>query len=1812
MKTRLSSSVLSCVLFFPEKSLYTSVRKHLLAAFLMLYSLGVWGQILQWNTFGNTGTESTQPSVFNNTNISPSNLTVGSITTAGNKNRFGGSGWFNPGDTTTGNTILEAVAGNDYIQFVVTPNSGFSFTPTSFVFNWERSSTGPTNLSLRSSIDSFSTDLGVIAGMAESITSNTITISGLSNISTATTFRIYGYGATATTGTGGFDIDSNVVNVTLNGTVSSTCVPPANPVGAISGTTPACTSTILAYTGADDANAYWQTTATGTSTSEPATATKTVSTSGTYYVRIYDGVSCWSTSTVSKAIVINTAINITTQPANKSIIEGNNTSFNVVASGVASYQWQVDTGSGFNDLSNSAPYSNVTSATLNIANATLAMNGYKYRCVLTANAPCADMNTDGLATLTVTNAVPNNATALKACVANTQITLNWTAATGTPVPTGYIVFAMPNTTIPQMAAASAGNASSYIANTDYSAATTYTTLGKAVYKGAGTTATITGLLNLSQYTFKVVAYKGETGTGWAPGINASASWNQTYTIDVPEITNLAASINPTTSTVSWNVVPNSAGCYEYMVVANNGAVTLTPAGNGTAYPANANYAGPNSVVYRSTGNSVIVNGLTEDVNYCYKVFVRELNSGNQWSDGISICQTTGVNYCNSSGGTNNSMINNVTFNTINQTSSSTAGYTDYTAVTTSVILGEQYDLSVLVNTNGNYTSYVKAWIDWNRNGTFDSNEAFELGTVTNNSNGTPSASPFSITVPTNAAIGNVRMRVAANTDNIVNGYSTPCQIFNYGEVEDYTITVIQPVNAEINVRGGVASISIPNGFDSPYALNNTQFAETPLNTDSVIKDFVIENVGASTLNLSGSPVINIVGANPGDFMVTQQAPNAVSSGANGTFKIKFRPTVAGMRSAIVSIENNDSNENPYTFAIEGTGKCNSNPILNVFPISGPANTVVEFNSTINDLSGATVTFNDSTVPVIFSSSTNIEVAVPANANDGIFVVQLANGCTFTQNFDVIDIDVTNCESGTVTNSTNLIIYEVYDENGGSGGVVTIFNDTGATVDLSSYNIQRAPTYGSGYTTYANLSGTLANGTLAIIGVSSSKCGYTSTGNGSFGATGFNENDGFRLRKGTTVIDDVKTPNRVGYYMKRKIANLTPAPIFVATQWITQSISSGQCLSGVGISPVIKTPPTLTSSPQYIINCGITGAILNAEGTEGISGGLALAYQWYVLGTSGNWTVVADGGVYSGATTQTLTISNITGLDDYQYYCQIRENNATCYTATNSTQIRIAEKTWNGSSWTGRNSIITTAPTAVDKITLNSNYNTLTNGNLNGCSLKNNSPYQLTISGDTYANIQGNITNNGSILLESDGNLLQKNDAATFTGSPITAKREIVVSPGRQQYNYLISPLVGQSLKTIYSPNPEVLYHSESNNRFYTSTGAYIEGRGLAVKEPASGGATAATFIGPPKNGIVNFMMVKGGGDLLDPKRGYNLVGNPYPSNIDLVQLFNINGGVTGYLDSTVYFWDNKANSQTEQAGSNYGGQAYATFNMESLGQTAASGDPLLAGTKAPTRYVKTGQGFMVKSKAATASLLFNNSIRTTQNGATNFFGKNGEAVEEIRDKFWLNMITPTNIASNINIVYFEGGNNAFTQDDSRSMGGSDAIYSLVENEKVGINGRSTFVNTDVVSLGSRHFAAGFYRIDLAGKEGIFANGQNIYLKDRQTGILTNLSEGSYIFQANAGESTGRFEIIYKPEAVLATNGSSNESIITYRDGNDFIVKAQNKKITHLEVFDAAGRLMLQLKANALKVTIPAEQMVNGVYILKIDQNGELTTKKMIR
>ncbi len=493
---------------------------------------------------------------------------------------------------------------------------------------------------------------------------------------------------------------------------------------------------------------------------------------------------------------------------------------------------------------------------------------------------------------------------------------------------------------------------------------------------------------------------------------------------------------------------------------------------------------------------------------------------------------------------------------------------------------------------------------------------------------------------------------------------------------------------------------------------------------------------------------------------------------------------------------------------------------------------------------------------------------------------------------------------------------------------------------------------------------------------------------------------------------------------------------------------------------------------------------------------------------------------------------------------------------------------------------------------------------------------LTVN-DAIANL-GDGTN---FVIQSDANLIQINNTSTNIGN-VVSEREFKIGTARNQYNYVGTPVAfssGQSFKTIFpgTTNTTVLYHNQTSNTFSTSSGANIPGRGLAVKEPPSttvvtDGKTTAQFKGVAQNGTITIAIANR--DINATTYGYNLVGNPYPSNIDLKKLFSLNGGKEqNNISASFYLWDNNANDIFVQQGNSYQGQAYGIYNALAGSKgtgTAAVGfrNTEIEAPKRPSNILKVGQGFMIKSLKSTFDFQFDNSIRSHQIPLVDFLGKG--IVED--DRYWLKMTAPSGITSTLAVVHYAGGNNGFGPEDSVSLGGSDALYSVVGNEKLAIDGRDIMTLSDVIFLGSHHFVSDNYTLELEAAEGIFANGQNIYLKDSETGKITNLSQDNYVFNAFAGESSQRFEIIYKAAAVLATRENQNQEIIVYRDRNDFVVQAKIHKIDEIDVYDSTGKLILKRNPHSMKFYLPAQSLVSGVYLLKITQGTKITTKKVLR
>jgi len=125
----------------------------------------------------------------------------------------------------------------------------------------------------------------------------------------------------------------------------------------------------------------------------------------------------------------------------------------------------------------------------------------------------------------------------------------------------------------------------------------------------------------------------------------------------------------------------------------------------------------------------------------------------------------------------------------------------------------------------------------------------------------------------------------------------------------------------------------------------------------------------------------------------------------------------------------------------------------------------------------------------------------------------------------------------------------------------------------------------------------------------------------------------------------------------------------------------------------------------------------------------------------------------------LTISDITGLVGYQYYCQVMEDTATCFIASEAVQIGGgASTTWNGTAWS--NGVPNSGMLAI----IDGNYDTTSHGDFSCCSLMVNATYTLDIQANDYVEIQYNLTVNGVLNVWNNGSLVQVDDSGVNTGN----------------------------------------------------------------------------------------------------------------------------------------------------------------------------------------------------------------------------------------------------------------------------------------------------------------------------------------------------------------------------------------------------------------------------------------------------------------
>lgn len=498
-------------------------------------------------------------------------------------------------------------------------------------------------------------------------------------------------------------------------------------------------------------------------------------------------------------------------------------------------------------------------------------------------------------------------------------------------------------------------------------------------------------------------------------------------------------------------------------------------------------------------------------------------------------------------------------------------------------------------------------------------------------------------------------------------------------------------------------------------------------------------------------------------------------------------------------------------------------------------------------------------------------------------------------------------------------------------------------------------------------------------------------------------------------------------------------------------------------------------------------------------------------------------------------------------------------------------TWNGTSWSNGNP-------ASDKDVIFAASYTQTGGTFNACSLYVTGTAQVVFKSNANAVVvhSVNVESTASLTFESASNLTQIED--TQNSGNVTIKRNSSLLK-RLDYTLWGSPVTGTQTLLAFSPQTQTarFYNYNTETNVYNSvaspsTTTFKQGVGYLIRMPNNASSTTAavyegSFTGTPNNGAVRVPL-----NYVSESQAYNAVGNPYPSPICVTDFIDAN---VDNIEGTIYMW-RKTNDYTQSS--------YWTVNKTGAVANAAPGgtNDLVASPFAidSKGLLNTAQGFIVKAKNKN-ELVFKNNMRRAAN-YNNFFRSSSGGViqmasEQPASHIWVNITNQSGLFNQTMVAYMNGATTGYDNgyDGISFVDNAINLYTLAGNAKYAIQARPAFDMSDVVAVGFNATVAGTYTIAIDHTDGVFQEGQSVYLRDNLTGNIQNLNEGNYIFTTEIGTFDTRFELIYTATALGTDNPVVTPSqVVVYTQGKQVAVSAP-QNIKSVAIYDVLGKLLFE-------------------------------------
>lgn len=491
--------------------------------------------------------------------------------------------------------------------------------------------------------------------------------------------------------------------------------------------------------------------------------------------------------------------------------------------------------------------------------------------------------------------------------------------------------------------------------------------------------------------------------------------------------------------------------------------------------------------------------------------------------------------------------------------------------------------------------------------------------------------------------------------------------------------------------------------------------------------------------------------------------------------------------------------------------------------------------------------------------------------------------------------------------------------------------------------------------------------------------------------------------------------------------------------------------------------------------------------------------------------------------------------------------------------------------------------------------------------------QVTVESGNSITVHGalNRLNQSEFIIESNANFIQSGSSNNNIGSVIVKRNALIK---RLDMTLWSTPVANQNLfdfSPLTLPNRFFNYNETTNswNTVLDVTNHIMSvGQGYAVRAPNNWSLTPSTFIG-------EMIGVPNSGDITQsissnhPTARFNLIGNPYPSTLNLREFYNENNSM---IENKFYVYEHTLGSPTPSGQTNYGVLTLGNVTANNVYIPASNSNNIGNETIFQnSESVLTGQGFFVKAvEGQSGNVFFKNSMRDKVQSVF-FRNSNSNAAES--NLFRLELTSPDGFFNQAVVGFYEFANDGLDMMDTKGVGAP--LYTLANNEKYVVQGRAYPLNqSNVIPLGFIAGVEGIFKISVIQNQGIFLNQQHILLHDLVLGVYHNIQQSAYEFFTQIGTIDDRFQIVFVP--TLSINHPAleqNKWSVFVQNDQIHIAAWQNQILDHIEVYDLNGRVLLtkshvNLNRIVLSELIPSQSIL---IIQGTTSTGQVYTQKVI-